>query len=110
MSGNVARHTTTNDRAASTAVGRVRRNFWCLVAATVIAAGVLSDAVARPAGPATAALVAASSVAAVISVSLAGRILVVTSRLGSTRRRRRHSHRAVDLPAATAPTQPKVGE
>jgi hypothetical protein len=85
------------------AVGRVRRNFWCLVAATIIAAGVLSDAVARPAGPATAALVAASSVAAVISVSLAGRILVVTSRLGPRRKRRRLRRRAADLPSSTAP-------
>lgn len=71
------------------AVRRVRRNFWFLAAAAVIAAGVLSNAVARPAGPGTAALVAVSSVAAVISVSLAGRVLVVTSRLGPKRTRRR---------------------
>jgi hypothetical protein len=80
------------------AVGRVRRYLWCLVAATVIASGVLSDALARPAGPVTAALVAASSVAAVISVSLAGRILVVTSRLGPRRTRRRLGRRPPHLP------------
>ena len=89
--------TTSEHAEQMAAVGRVRRNFWCLVAATVIAAGVLSDAVVRPAGPATAALVAASSVAAVISVGLAGRILVVTSRLGPRRTRRRLRRRPPHL-------------
>ena len=70
------------------AVTRVRRNFWVLVAATVVAVGVLSQALARPAGMGTAALVAVSGLAALASVSLAGRILVVTAALNRQRRRR----------------------
>ena len=42
MSGDMTPTNTTNEPAANVAVGRVRRNFWCLVAATVLAAGVLS--------------------------------------------------------------------
>ena len=79
--------------APNAAVHRIRRTFWLLCAGTVIAAGVLSDALTRPAGAGTAALVAVSGVTAVIGVSLAGRILVVTSRLGPSRTRRRFRRR-----------------
>ena len=71
------------------AVTRVRRNFWVLVAATVVAVGVLSQALARPAGPGTAALVAVSGLACLASVALAGRILVVTAALNRPQPRRR---------------------
>ena len=63
------------------ATARVRRNFWALVAATVVAAGVLSQALDRPAGLGTAAVVAVSGFAAAASVALAGRILIVTTQL-----------------------------
>ncbi len=78
----------TSNHAQHAAVTRVRRNFWSLAAATVIAIGVLSNAVARPASPSTAALVAVSGLAALVSVSLAGRILVVSSRVTRPRSRR----------------------
>jgi len=75
-------------------VARVRRNFSLLVAAAVVAVGVLSQALKAPSGPATAAVVAVSGLAAIASVSLAGRILAVTTahRRHATPRRwiRRH--------------------
>lgn len=81
-------------QAAEAAVTRVRRNFWALVAAGVVAVGVMSQALSRPAGPATGAAVAVSGLAALACVTLAGRILVVTSQLGrrsgATRGGRRH--------------------
>ena len=61
------------------AIARVRRNFWLLVAATILAAGVLSQALKGPNRPATAAIVALSGLAAIGSLTLAGRILVVTT-------------------------------
>ena len=67
------------------ALARVHRNFWLLVAATVLAVGVLSQALRSPSRPATAAVVAISGLAAVVSLTLAGRILTVTAA------RRRHS-------------------
>lgn len=91
----MSRTFSTPSREQQAAVSRVRRNFWSLAAATVVAVGVLSDAVARPASPSTAALVALSGLAALISVTLAGRILVVSSRVTPPRSRRtigrRHS-------------------
>ena len=78
--------------ARAAALRRVRRNFWSLTAATVLAVGVLSDALAGPAGAVSAVLVALRGVAAVVSVTLAGRILVVTSR-HERKRAGRHSNR-----------------
>ena len=63
-------------------MARVRRKFWALAGVTTVAVGALSQALGRPAGPATAAAVAVSGLAALVSVSLAGRILVVTGRRG----------------------------
>ena len=74
-------HAPHDQTAGPYAVARVRRNFWALVAATVVAAGVLSQALARPASPGTAVVLALSGLAAVTSVTLAGRILVVTHQL-----------------------------
>lgn len=56
---------------------RVQRNFWMLLAAAVLATGMVSRAVAQEAGPATGALLAVSGLAALVSASLAARILVV---------------------------------
>ncbi|HEY3001252.1 MAG TPA: hypothetical protein VGJ44_02790 [Kribbellaceae bacterium] len=67
------------------AAARVRRNFWLLVAATVIATGVLSRAIAAPAGPLAGITVAVSALAGLLTLALASRILVAT-----TVRRRRH--------------------
>jgi len=84
--------TRTASRAAAAQAGhragiaRVRRNFWLLVAATILAVGVLSQALKGPNNPATAAIVAVSGLAAVASLTLAGRILVVTT-AGHRRRR-----------------------
>ncbi|HEX6920192.1 MAG TPA: hypothetical protein VF314_08185 [Actinomycetes bacterium] len=83
-----ARRTSHRRVPAGAAVTRVRRNFWALVAATVVAAGVLSQALARPAGPGTAALVAVSGLVGLASVALAGRILVVTAALNRPRTHR----------------------
>jgi len=66
-------------------IARVRRNFWLLVAATIVAVGVLSQALKGLNSPATAAMVAGSGLAAVASLTLAGRILAVTT-AGSRRR------------------------
>lgn len=84
-----ARRTSHWRRTDAAAVTRVRRNFWVLVAATVVAVGVLSQALARPAGHGTAALVAVSGLACLASVALAGRILVVTAALNRQQPRRR---------------------
>jgi hypothetical protein len=67
----------------------VRRNFWLLVAAAVVATGVLSQALRADAGPGTALTVAASGLAALAALTLAGRILVVTTARPKPRRRRR---------------------
>ena len=75
-------------------IARVRRNFWLLVAATTIAVGVLSQALKGPNNPTTAAIVAVSGLAAVASLTLAGRILVVTT-TGRCRRRRTAGRRWV---------------
>lgn len=74
-----------------TAIERVRRNFWVLVGATILAVGMLSFAIRMPASPLAGALTAVSSIAAVTSLALAGRILVVTTRKGVVRSRRRAS-------------------
>ncbi len=72
-----------SDAAAVTAqrqaIARVRRNFWLLVAATILAVGVLSQALRGPNNPATAAIVALSGLAAIAGITLAGRILTVTT-------------------------------
>ena len=78
--------------ADAAAAARVRRNFWVLVAATVVAVGVLSQALAHTAGPGTAVLVAVSGLAALASVTLAGRILVVTAALNRPRPGRHKRH------------------
>lgn len=70
-------------------MARARRNFWALAAVTTVAVGALSQALGRPAGPATAAMVAVSGLAALVSVTLAGRILVVTGRRGRKEVRRK---------------------
>ena len=68
-------------------LARVRRNFWILVAATTIAVGLLSVALRQPPGPTTGLLTALSSLAAVTTLALAGRILIVTTmKRRSTRR------------------------
>lgn len=59
---------------------RVRRNFWMLCLATTVALGVLSTALRQPPGPLAAALTAVSALAAVVTVTLAGRILLVVTR------------------------------
>ncbi len=64
------------------AADRVRRNFWILVAATVLAVGILSFAMRMPASPLAETLITISGLAAVASLALAGRILVVTTRRG----------------------------
>lgn len=73
------------------AAARVQRNFWFLVAATVVAVGVLTQALRQPSRPATAVVVAVSGLAAITSLTLAGRILVVMTtgrpRRGRGRRR-----------------------
>lgn len=72
-------------------MGRVSRNFWILVAATVLAVGGLSTALREPSGPATGVVTAVSALAALISVTLAGRILVVAGRRQGRKARRRTS-------------------
>ncbi|EWT07769.1 hypothetical protein N864_23595 [Intrasporangium chromatireducens Q5-1] len=72
-----------------TAIDRVRRNFWVLVAATILSVGILSQTLRMPAGHLTALLTAVSAVAALASLSLAGRILVVSTRKGRAPARRR---------------------
>ena len=69
---------------------RVSRNFWLLVAATVVAVGVLSTALREPSGPVTGAITAFSALAALVSLTLAGRILIVVAgrRPGRKARRR----------------------
>jgi len=69
---------------------RVRRNFWVLVTATVVAVGLLSRVIDSPASPLTAVVVAVSGLAGLVSLTLAGRILVVTT-AGRPRSRRRAS-------------------
>jgi len=71
-------------------VARVRRNFWLLVAAAVIAVGMLSQALRGPNNPGSAAIVAVSGLAAIVSLALAGRILTVLTahRRRSTGRQR----------------------
>lgn len=59
-----------------------------LVAAATVAVGLLSVAVGQPASPAVGVVTAASSVAAVATLALAGRILVLTTQSRRPRRRR----------------------
>ena len=87
------------------ATTRVRRNFWVLVAAAVVAAGLLSLAVQMPPSPLAGVLTALSGLGALAALTLAGRIIVVTGASGvgrdhgtgqrRTRPRRasRHPHR-----------------
>lgn len=83
MTRQPTRYPTQVDRQAAEATAtRVRRNFWTLVAAGVVAVGVMSLALSRPASPATGATVALSGIAALACVTLAARIMVVTSQLG----------------------------
>ena len=56
---------------------RVRRTLWLLVAAAVVALGILTRALAWPAGPAAGLTVAAAGVVLATSTALALRILVV---------------------------------
>lgn len=70
---------------------RVVRNFWILVAATVLAVGGLSTALREPSGPVAGTVTALSALAALISVTLAGRILVVAGRRQGRKARRRAS-------------------
>lgn len=71
-------------------MNRVSRNFWILVAAAVLAAGLLSMAVRLPPSPMAGVLTAVSGLAAAASMALAGRILVVT---GAARASARVRHR-----------------
>jgi uncharacterized membrane protein len=73
-------------------VSRVSRNFWILVAAAVLAAGLLSMAARLPPSPLAGVLTAVSGLAAAASVALAGRILVVTG-TGRASARARHGGR-----------------
>lgn len=59
---------------------RVRRNFWLLCLAAMVALGVLSTAVRQPPSPLTGMLTAVSALAVVVTLSLAGRILLVVTR------------------------------
>ena len=77
-------------------MARARRNFWALAGVTTVAVGALSQALGRPAGPATAAMVAFSGLAALVSVTLAGRILVVTGRRGRHGLARKPARRTKD--------------
>lgn len=70
-------------------MNRVRRNFWILVTATVLAVGLLSSAVRMPPSPFVGTLTAIAGLAAVASLVLAGRILVVASRSRVSPRRGR---------------------
>lgn len=70
-------------------MNRVHRNFWILVSATVVWAGLLSTAVRMPPSPFAGTLTAVAGMAAAASLALAGRILVVITRSGTTRTRRR---------------------
>lgn len=79
-------------------MNRISRNFWALVAATVLAAGLLSTGVSMPASPFAGVLTAVAATAAVTSLALAGRILVVVSRskrVARTRDSRQRSRRPV---------------
>lgn len=73
-------------REARRAYARLWRNFWGLVAAAVVAAGVVSAALRLPSGPAVGALTAVSGVAALTALALAGRILVVVTGAVTARR------------------------
>ncbi len=75
-------HGGTDDGDRLRALARVRRNFWVLLAATVVAVGILTTAAQQPARPATAGLIAVSSLAALVTVSLAARILIVVTHRG----------------------------
>lgn len=59
---------------------RVTVTFWLLVATAVAATGMLTRTLQWPAGPVTGTAVAASGLVAVLTMALAVRILVVTSR------------------------------
>lgn len=80
-------------------MNRISRNFWALVAATVLAAGLLSTGVSMPPSHFAGVLTAVAATAAVISLALAGRILVVVSRsravVRTGRRRQRRLRRPV---------------
>ena len=65
-------------------MNRISRNFWLLVTATVLAVGLLSTAVRMPPSPVAGVVTAVSALLVVTSLTLAGRILVVTSRSRST--------------------------
>ncbi|HET7277241.1 MAG TPA: hypothetical protein VFJ22_04120 [Dermatophilaceae bacterium] len=68
---------------------RVSRNFWILVAATVLAVGGLSTALREPSGPVAGTVTAVSALAALVSMTLAGRILVVVGRRPGRKARNR---------------------
>ncbi len=86
------------------AITRVRRNFWVLVAATILAVGVLTEALKAPNSPPAAAVLAVSGLAALASLTLAGRILTVT-----TTRRADAPRPATDPPPTRAPAREAVG-
>lgn len=65
---------------AGRALARVRRNFWLLALATTVALGVLGTALRQPPSPVVGVLTAVSALAALVTLSLAGRILLVVTR------------------------------
>ncbi|MDC5698463.1 hypothetical protein OO014_14485 [Intrasporangium calvum] len=74
-------------------MNRVSRNFWILVAAAVLAVGLLSMAVRLPPSPIAGVLTAVSGLAAAASMALAGRILVVTGAVRASARVRHRGRR-----------------
>lgn len=76
-----------------TATQRVRRNFWILVAAAVVAVGVLSAAARMTPSLLAGIITGLSATAAAAAIALAGRILVVSSRAGAHRSGRKSPRR-----------------
>ena len=72
-------------------MSRVVRNFWLLVAAAVVAVGLLSTTLRMPPSPLVGLATAICGVAAVAALALAGRILVVVTQLRATRARSRRA-------------------
>lgn len=73
------------------ALARIRRHFWLLVAATVVAVGVLSRALGWAPSARTGIVVAVSGLAALVSLTLAARILVVATATQRPLGRHRHA-------------------
>lgn len=66
---------------------RARRVFWVLVVLAVLATGSLTTALAAPPGTVTALRVAVSGLVAMISVTLATRVMIALQRPGKARTR-----------------------